>query len=164
MRTEKEKFEHFLTICDDYTTTKRAFNVAHQAAKDIAAAVSERIEAERTRSAERLEELGRMINDTSRPASARRIWQAEFDQLQTRTFCATPDEAAAFDAEMSAAQEAVTDLGRLQREIREAIQTVNGAITELREQTLGDPCTGLWSSWIESDRKTFAVLCREVSL
>ena len=49
---------------------------------------------------------------------------------------------------------------RLQGKIREAISAVNGAITELRAQTLGDPVTGLWENRLDGVRKGFAPLCR----
>lgn len=143
-------------------TAKAAFTAAEQGAKAIADAVAERIQADRTKTTEREVELEHLVMDGSRPASDRRVWASELDRLKARTFSATPDEVSAFDAELSAAQEAVGDLNRLQGEIRTAIQTVNGAITELRAQTLGDPHSGLWPSWLESDRKAFATLCREV--
>lgn len=162
MNEQKQKFSHFLTLCDDYAAARLAFSTSERAAEAIRAAVAERIEANRTQTAERVAELERMVQDGSRPASARRVWEQELSKLQGRTFSATPDEAAAFDSEMSAAQEAVEDMNRLQREIRETISAVNGAITELRAQTLGDPVTGLWENRLDGVRKGFAPLCREV--
>lgn len=162
MNEQKQKFSHFLTLCDDYAAAKLAFSSAERAAASIRAAVAERIEADRTQTAERVAELEGMTADTSRPASARRVREQELDRLRARTFGATPDEAAAFDSEMAAAQEAVEDMNRLQAEIREAISAVNGAITELRSRTLGDPVTGLWENRLDGVRKGFAVLCREV--
>lgn len=163
MNEQKQKFSHFLTLCDDYATAQLAFTTAERAAEAVRAAVAERIQAEKEQTTERLAELERMVKDGSRPASARRIWEQELSRLQGRTFGATPDEAAAFDTEMAAAQEAVEDMRRLQGEIREAISAVNGAITELRAQTLGDPVTGLRENRLDGVRKGFAPLCREVS-
>ena len=159
MNEQKQKFSLFLTLCDDYATAQLAFTTAERAAEAIRAAVAERIEADRTQTAERVTELERMMKDGSRPASARRIWEQELSRLQGQTFGATPDEAA-FDSEMAAAQEAMEDMNRLQGEIREAISAVNGAITELRSQTLGDPVTGLWENRLDGVRKGFAALCR----
>ena len=161
MRQEMEKF---LQLCEDYAATKAAFTAAEQGAKAISEAVAERIQADRAQTAERVAELERLVQDGSRPASARRIWQAELDQLKTRTFCATPDEWKAFDAEMLAAQEAVADFARLQREIREAISSVEAEIKKMRAQTLGDPATGLWENRLEGVRKSFKPLCREVGV
>ena len=157
---QKEKFANFLAFCDDYQAARLAFTTAERAAEAIRAAVAERIEADRTQTAERVTELERMVKDGSRPASARRVWEQELSKLQGRTFSATPDEVAAFDTEMLEAQEAVDDMYRLHGEIREAISAVNGAITELRSQTLGDPATGLWENRLEGVRKAFAPLCR----
>lgn len=162
MNEQKQKFSLFLTLCDDYATAQLAFTTAERAAEAIRAAVAERIKAEKKQTTERLAELERMVKDGSRPESARRIWEQEFDRLLGRTFSATPEETAAFDSEMTAAQEAVEDMNRLQGEIREAVSAVNGAITELRAQTLGDPVTGLWENRLEGVRKAFAPLCREV--
>lgn len=160
MNEQKQKFSHFLSLCDDYAAAQLAFTTAERAAEAIRAAVAERIEAEKTQSTERLAELERMVKDGSRPASARRIWEQELDRLRGRTFNATPEETAAFNSEMVAAQEAVEDMNRLQGEIREAISAVNGAITELRSKTLGDPVTGLWENRLDGVRKDFAALCR----
>lgn len=162
MNEQKQKFSHFLTLCDDYATARLAFSTAERAAESIREAVAERIKAEQAQTAGRVAELERLVQDGSRPASARRVWELEFDQLKARTFSATLDEAAAFDNEVAAAQEAVDDMYRLQGEIREAISAVNGAITELRAQTLGDPVTGLWENRLDGVRKGFAPLCREV--
>lgn len=161
MNEQKQKFSHFLTLCDDYATARLAFTTAERAAEAIQGAVAERIRAAKAQTAERVAELERMVQDGSRPASACRVWRQELDRLRGRTFSATPDEAAAFDTEMAAAQEAVEDMRRLQGEIREAISAVNGAITELRAQTLGDPVTGLWENRLDGVRKGFAPLCRE---
>lgn len=163
MNEQKQKFSHFLTLCDDYGTAKLAFSTAERAAESIRDAVAERIKAEQAQTAGRMAELERMVQDGSRPASAHRVWEQELSGLQGRTFSATPDEAAAFDSEMSAAQEAVDDMYRLRGEIREAISAANGAITELRAQTLGDPITGLWENRLDGVRKGFAPLCRGVS-
>lgn len=162
MKEQREAFDRLLQLGEDYQAAKLALSSAQRAAEAIRAVVAERIEADRAQTGERVAELEHMVEDESRPTSARRVWEMELDQLKARTFGATTGEIGAFDAEMSAAQEAVEDLNRLQREIREAIQTVNGAITELRAKTVGDSCSGLWSSWLESDRKAFAPLCREV--
>lgn len=164
MKEQREAFNHLLQLGEDYEAAKLALSSARRAAEAVQGAIAERIRADKEQTDERVAELSGLIADGSRPASARRVWELELSQLKARTFGATPDEVAAFDAEMSAAQEAAGDLNRLQREIREAIQTVNGAITELRAQTLGDPCTGLWGNWLESDRKAFAALCREVGV
>lgn len=153
-----------MTLCDDYQTAKLAFSSAQRAAEDITAAVAERIQADRAQTAERVAELERLVRDGSRPASARRVWEMELAQLQGRTFSATQDEVAAFEAEITMAEEAVQDFHRLQREIREAIQTINEAITELRKQTLGDPATGLWGNRLEGVQKQFKPLCQEVSI
>lgn len=158
----RQKMEKFLNLCEDYQTTKSAFTSAEQGAKVIVDAVAERIQADRAQTAERVAELERLIGDGSRPASARKVWELELAQLKARTFSATPDERKAFDAEMLAAQEAVADFGRLQREIREAISGVETEIKKMRAQTLGDPATGLRGNWLEGDRKSFAALCREV--
>lgn len=99
MNEQKQKFSHFLTLCDDYATAQLAFLTA---------------------------------------------------------------ERAAFGGELSAAQEAIGDMNRLQGEIREAISAVNAAITELRAKTLGDPLTGLWENRLDGARKGFAPLCQEV--
>lgn len=163
MNEQKKQFGHFLTLCDDYATARLAFTTAERAAESIRDAVAERIKAEQKQTAARIAELKSMIQDKSRPESARRVWEQELGRLKGRTFSATPDEAAAFDSEMSAAQEAVEDMNRLQGEIREAISAVNGAITELRAQTVGDPVTGLWENRLDGVRKGFAPLCREVS-
>lgn len=159
MRQEMEKF---LNLCEDYQTTKSAFTAAEQGAKVIVDTVAERIQADRAQTVARMAELEHLIKDGSRPASARRVWELELSQLQARTFGATPDEVAAFDAEMSAAGEAVADLGRLQREIREAISGVETEIKKLRAQTLEDPFSGLRGNWLEGDRKAFAALCQGV--
>lgn len=161
MRQEMEKF---LNLCEDYQTTKSAFTSAEQGAKVIVDTVAERIQADRVQTAERVAELERLVRDRSRPVSARRVWELELTQLQARTFCATPDEREAFYAEMLAAQEAVADLGRLQREIRAAISSVEAEIKALRAQTLGDPATGLWENRLEGVRKSFKPLCREVGV
>lgn len=158
MNEQKQKFNDFLTLCDDYATARLSFTTAERAAESIRDAV-----AEQEQIAERVAELECMVQDGSRPASALRIWRQELDRLRGRTFSATPDEAAAFDTEMAAAQEAGEDMRRLQGKIREAISAVNGAITELRAQTLGDPVTGLWENRLDGVRKGFAPLCRGVS-
>lgn len=163
MNEQKKQFGHFLTLCDDYATARLAFTTAERAAESIRDAVAERIKAKQKQTAERVAELERMVQDGSRPVSARRVWEQELDRLRGQTFSATHDEAAVFDTEMAAAQEAVEDMNRLQGEIREAISAVNGAITELRAQTLGDPVTGLWENRLDGVRKGFAPLCREVS-
>lgn len=161
MNEQKQKFSHFLTLCDDYETAKLAFSTAERAAESIRDAVAERIKAEQAQTAGRMAELERMVQDGSRPASARRVWEQELSGLRGRTFSATPDETAAFDSEMSAAQEAVDDMFRLQGKIRAAISDINEAIKELRAQTLGDPVTGLWENRLDGVRKGFAPLCRE---
>ena len=160
MNEQKQKFSHFLTLCDDYMAAKLAFSTAQRAAEAIQAAVTERIKADRTQTAERVDELKRMTADSSRPASARRIWQQELSRLQGRTFSATADECAAFDAELSAAQEAVEDMRRIQGEIRAAIGDINEAIKALRADTLGDPLGGLREGHIDSARKGFEQFCR----
>lgn len=162
MSTEREKFEHFLTLCDDYETTKQAFKTAEQGAKDISAAVAERIEGEKEQVADRLAELKKMVADTSRPASARRVWQQELSRLQARTFAATEEEE--FDSEIAAAEEAKGDLLRLQREIRDVSDSVKEAIAALRSKTYGDQQPGLMGNWLEGTRKEFDRLCREVKL
>lgn len=162
MNEQKAKFAHFLTLCDNYATTKLAFSTAQRAAEAIQAAVAERIKADRTQTAERVSELETMIADTSRPASARRVWEQELSKLHGRTFSATPEETAAFNAELAAAREAVEDMRRIQGEIRAAIGVVSSAISELRGQTLGDPLGGLREGHIDSARKDFEQLCREV--
>lgn len=161
MNEQKQKFSHFLTLCDDYATARLAFSTAERAAASIRDAVAERIKAEQKQTAERVTELERMVKDGSRPASARRVWEQELDRLSCRTFSATPDEVAAFDAELSAAQGAIADMCRLQGEIRTAISDINEAIKELRAQTLGDPVTGLWENRLDGVRKSFVPLCRE---
>lgn len=163
MNEQKQKFSHFLTLCDDYETAKFAFSTAEREAESIRDAVAERIKAEQAQTAGRMAELERMVQDGSRPASARRVWEQELGRLKGRTFSATPGEAAAFDTEMSAAQEAVDDMYRLQGEIRAAISDINEAIKELRAQNLGDPATGLWENRLDGVRKGFAPLCRKVS-
>lgn len=160
MNEQKQKFSHFLSLCDDYATAKLAFSSAERAAASIRDAVAERIEADRTQTAERVAELEGMTADTSRPASARRVWEQELDRLKARTFGATPDEAEAFNAELSAAQEAADDMYRLQGEIRAAIGDISEAIRELRSKTLGDSATGLWENRLDGVRKGFAPLCR----
>lgn len=162
MNEQKQKFSHFLTLCDDYATARLAFSTAERAAESIRDAVAERIKAEQKQTAARVAELESMIQDKSRPESARRVWEQELSRLQGRTFSATHDEAAAFDTEMSAAQESVDDMCRLQGEIRAAISDINEAIKELRAQTLGDPVTGLWENRLDGVRKGFAPLCMEV--
>lgn len=162
MKAQKEAFNRLLQLGEDYEAAKLALSSARRAAEAVQGAVAERIKADKAQTGERVAELSGLISDGSRPVSVRRVWELELAQLKARTFGANPDEVAAFDAEMSAAHETVGDLNRLQREIREAVQTVNGAIAELMAQTLGDPCTGLWGNWLESDRKAFAALCREV--
>lgn len=162
MREQREAFNRLLQLGEDYEAAKLALSSARRAAEAVQGAIAERIRADKVQADERAAELERLVRDGSRPVSARRVWELELSQLKARTFGATPDERKAFDAEMTAAQDAADDLRRLQREIREAIQTVNEVVTELRAQTLGDPCSGLWSSWLESDRKAFAALCREV--
>lgn len=162
MKEQREAFTHLLQLGEDYQTAKLALSSARRAAEAVQGAIAERIRADKAQTDERVDELSGLIADGSRPASARRVWELELSKLKARTFGATQDELKAFDAEMTAAQEAVDDLKRLQREIRKAIQTVNRAITELRAQTLGDSCTGLWGAWLEDDRKAFAALCREV--
>lgn len=161
MNEQKQKFSHFLALCDDYATARLAFSTAERAAEAIRAAVAERIKAEQKQTAERVAELDCMVQDEGRPASARRVWDQELSKLQGRTFSATPNEAAAFDTEMAAAKEAVGDMYRLQGEIRTAISDINEAIKELRAQTLGDPVTGLWENRLDGVRKGFAPLCRE---
>lgn len=163
MNEQKQIFSHFLTLCDDYATARLAFLTAERAAEFIRDAVAERIKAEQKQTAARIAELKSMIQDKSRPESARRVWEQELGRLKGRTFSATPDEAAAFDSEMSAAQEAVDDMYRLQGEIRTAISDINEAIKELRAQSLGDPSTGLWGNRLDGVRKGFSALCREVS-
>lgn len=164
MDKQKQKFSHFLTLCDDYATARLAFLTAERAAESIRDAVAERIKAEQKQAAERGAELEHMVKDGNRPASARRVWEQELDRLSCRTFSATPDEVAEFDAEMSAAREAVDDMCRLQGEIRTAISDINEAIKELRAQTLGDPVTGLWENHLDGVRKGFSPLCREVGI
>ena len=160
MNEQKAEFAHFLTLCDDYETAKLAYSSAEQAAESIRAAVGERIEDDKKRTAGRVSELGTMIADTSRPASARRVWEQELSRLQGRTFSATPEETAAFDAELSAAWEAVEDMRRLQGEIRAAIGGISEAIRELKGKTLGNPATGLWKNRLDGVRKNFEPLCR----
>lgn len=162
MKEQREAFNRLLQLGEDYEAAKLALSSARRAAEAVQGAIAERIRADKEQTAERMTELSGLIADGSRPASARRVWELELAQLKARTFGATPDERKEFDAEMTAAQDAADDLSRLQREIREAIQTVNVAIAELRAQTLGDPCSGLWGDWLESDRKAFSALCREV--
>lgn len=70
MKEQREKFDHFLQLCEDYQTAKAAFTAAEQGAKAITDAVAERIEADRKQTAERVAELGRLVQDGSRPASA----------------------------------------------------------------------------------------------
>lgn len=161
MNEQEQKFSHFLTLCDDYATARLAFSTAERAAEAIRAAVAERIKAEQEKTAERVAELEGMVQDGSRPVSARRVWEQELDRLRGRTFSATPDESAAFDSEMEKAKDATNDMCRLQGEIRAAISDINEAIKELRAQTLGDPVTGLWENRLDSVRKGFAPLCRE---
>lgn len=163
MKAQREAFNRLLQLGEDYKAARLAFSAAECGAKAIREAVAERIEADKKQTDERVAELSELIADGSRPTSARRVWEIELDKLKGRTFGATPDEVAAFDGEMAAAQAAIEDLGRLQREIREAIQTVNKAVAELRAQTLGDPNTGLWKNRLEGDGKAFAALCREVT-
>lgn len=159
----RQKMEKFLNLCEDYQTTKSALTAAEQGARAIMDAVATRIETDEKQTAERVAELEHMVEDESRPASARKVWELELSQLQARTFGATPDEVAAFNGEMQVARAAVADLGRLQREIREAISGVETEIKKLRAQTLGDPVTGLWENRLDGVRKGFAPLCREVS-
>lgn len=162
MKEQREKFDRFLQLCEDYQTAKAAFTAAEQGAKAIADAVAERIGADKKQTAERVAELEGLMMDGSRPASARRVWASELDRLKARTFCATPDDVAAFNGEMEAAVEAVSDINRLQREIRAAISSVEAEIKALRAQTLGDPATGLWENRLDGVRKSFKLICREM--
>lgn len=141
MGTEREKFEHFLAFCDDYTATKAAFAAA-----------------------EREAELERLVMDGRRPASARKVWELELSQLQARTFAAAEEEEKEFDSEMAAAEETKDDLCRLQREIRDASDAVKEAVAALRSKTYGDQQPGLMGNWLEGIQKRFGSLCQEVSL
>ncbi len=161
MKAQREVFDRLLQLGDDYEAAKLALSSTQRAAEALREAVAERFQADKAQTAERVAELESLIADGRRPASACRVWELELTQLKNRTFGATTDEVAAFNGELAAAQEAIGDLNRLQREIREAIHAVNGAITELRAQTLGDPSTGLWENRLDGVRKSFALLCQE---
>lgn len=117
MKEQREAFNHLLQLGEDYQAAKLALSSARRSAEAIQGAVTERIRADKAQTAERVAGLERLVRDGSRPASARRVWELELSQLKARTFGATPDEVAAFDAEMAAAGEAVGDLNRLQREM-----------------------------------------------
>lgn len=162
MNEQKEKFNRFLTLCEDYHTAKLAFSAALEAAKGIRDAAAERIRTERKQTADRLAELGTMTADSSRPESARRLWRQELDRLRGRTFSATPEEKAAFDSEITAAAAAVSDLHQLQGRIRDTISDVNQAITTLRAATLGDQSSISWENCIDGEKKGFEIVCREV--
>lgn len=155
MKEQREAFNRLLQLGEGYEAAKLALSFARRAAEAVQGAIVERIRADKEQTAERVTELSGLIADGSRPASTRRVWELELAQLKARTFGATTDERKAFDAEMTAAQDAADDLSRLQREIRETIQTANGAITELRAQTLGDPCSGLWGIGSKVTAKPF---------
>lgn len=131
-------YDAFLQRVEDYKVCKLTINAARRNAKDIAAAVAARLEAERVQTAARIKELEKQQNDPERSSTVLAVGAIELEQLRNREFRVLPEERAAFEEEISRADTAYTDLYTLIPQIREAISNLNAEITEQRKKTLGE--------------------------
>ena len=147
-------FEGFTSLCADFTVCRTAFLDAHERAKDVMDAVKARLEAERAQAAERIAALEQQQGDPARSETVRRMAALELAQLQARTYAVTKDEQAAFAEAVNDAETAVRDMRQLSRKIREAIDSLNEEIKQMRANTLGFD-VDMRGNWIEGIRRDF---------
>ena len=147
-------FEEFINLCGDFAACQAAYLDAHERAKDILGAVKNRLEAERAQTSARVAELEVQTQDPGRSETVRRMAALELAQLQARTYTVTKDEQAAFADAVNDAETAVRDMRQLSRKIREAIDSLNEEIKQMRANTLGFD-VDMRGNWIEGIRRDF---------
>lgn len=130
-------FETFASLCSDFDTCRGALLVSHERAKDVLGAVKDRLEAERTQTAERITALEKQAHDPGRSETARRLALLELERLQGRIYEVTADEKTAFAEAIHDAETAAQDMRRLKVEIRQAISDLDATVKQLRKDTLG---------------------------
>lgn len=155
-------FEKLIQLHEDFAIAWMAFKAARHDADDLVAAVGARLRQEREQSANRMAELERIMADSNRSESVRRMASVELAKIQERQFFATPEEVAAFSALVSEMEVALRDLKQIQTDVKAAFAAVAKRVAEIRGDILGDPNIDLAPRWVDGQKREFAKLCEEV--
>lgn len=150
-----EIFKRVQSLKEDFDIAMLAYRAAHDDAKDITAAVQERIESDKEQTSERLSVLRDTLEDETRAATVRRMAEQEIKRLEAQTFEPTEEERAGFDAAIEEAAGAVRDMAHICSQFRAAFDEAKGELTQLRTATLGSYDGERLNSWLESLKRDF---------
>lgn len=142
----------------DYQRLWAAIRAADKAMEAITAAVSDRIKADRQAADERADILTRQSTDPARPDIVRRLALQELEQLQSRTYGASEDEAAAFAAEMQNALDALDGAREAGSKLSVALKAAAAEVDEIRAECNGFGDIGLVPNWLAGDQRRFDAL------
>lgn len=131
------EFQKFAQAATDFATTAMAFNAAREETADMISATKARLQMELDLAASRVKELEQTANDPERSDTVRRVAAAELEKIRKQRIAATPEEKEATAQLIGQQKTALCDLLDLKQTLREALETFNGSVEEIRAAVLG---------------------------
>lgn len=144
-------FEQVQEHAEEYITCWNEAKEANSAAKEIIAAVRDRIAAEKEQDRQRADELKARCADSTKSETVQRVARLELEKIRAKTYGITEDERKALAAEIERGKAAVSDGSHLMQTVRDAIWNASEELATAKQETYGDGKKDftLAARWIE---------------
>lgn len=157
------EFEKLVQIHEAHGTAWAAFKSAINACGDAAKAISARIHADQEAHEDLVEQLQEMSKDEDRSEGSRRLAGLELERIRGQRFRPTEDELCMYKRELERAEEALRDVRILGERYRGAHDAALVRLMGLRKNVLGNGGLVGADNQLDSVRKTYDKLYKEVN-
>lgn len=129
------KFNKLAEVVNEFNMCWDEATRAERTAKEIIAAVKERIENDKSTTAERMAYLQSKIKDTGNSETIRRVASMELKAIEAKHYGITAEEREAIEAEINRGRAAIADARKIK--VREALQDAEEELKAARKECLG---------------------------
>ena len=154
-------FDRLVQLKRDFDVTMLAYTTAWREARDLIDGVKERLEMDRRTNEAKATEFRKIVADTSRSATVRRMAEMELAKMDGLEYFATPEEVAAFVELASEQDQAVADIQKINADILDAIKGAEQTIKDIRAKTRGRNDLDTLPRGTKSQKGAFNKLCKE---
>lgn len=154
--TDKELFARFCEDRDDYLATCQDIREIMDLAREIHAAIEDRIKSDQVRDAALMEELRAKSQDTTRTGTVRAMAAQQMAKLESATYVATAEELSTYRRCLDAWEEMETDRAKMRSGFEAVANAVRAAEKRIRADVLGGATP--WGNWLAGEQQRFAQL------